>query len=142
MYYIDDQTGKMPCLTKPVFFLTFLSLLCCGFDSIYLAVVCYGPVTVTNCHTVSNIQLLTYLLGKCASSNSSTDLWVHRETRSCLDVIPEAVLFCFGNSTVCFEVLCFMHPQHSPPLCCAFLLPVDTKGSLEGGPVPHGPSRH
>lgn len=98
----------MPCLKKTVFFLIFLSLLCCVFDSFYLAVVCYGPVTVTNCHTVSNIQLLTYLLDKCASSNSSTDLWVLRETRSCLDVIPEAVLFCFGNSPVAlrFSVSC------------------------------------
>lgn len=66
---------------------------------------------LTNCHTVSNIQLLTYLSGKCASSNSSTNLWVLRETRSCLDVIPEAALFCFGNSPVCFEVLLF----HAPP---------------------------
>lgn len=90
-----------------------MSLLCCVFDSFYPsgAVVCWGPITVTNCHTVSNIQLLTYLSGKCASSNSSTNLWVLRETRSCLDVIPEAVLFCFGSSPVCFEVSLF----HTPP---------------------------
>lgn len=98
-----------------------MSLLCCVFDSFYPtgAVGCYSRVTVTSYHTVSHIQLLTYLSGKCASSNSSTNLWVLRETRSCLDaVIPEAVLFCFGNSRVWFEVSLF----HAPLAPSSFLL--------------------
>lgn len=113
VFYIDDQTAKSPCLKKKRYYLIiFMSLLCCVFDSFYPtgAVVCYGRVTVTNCHTVKHP--ITYLSGKCASSNSSTGLWVLRETRSCLDaVIPEAVLFCFGNSPVCFEVSLFCSPS-------------------------------
>lgn len=94
-----------------------MSLLCCLFDSCYPAgaVVCYSPVIVTDCHTVPNIQSLC-LSGKCASSIFS-NLRVLRETRSCLVVIPEAVLFCFGNSPVCLEVSLF----HAPPavhFCC------------------------
>lgn len=94
---------------KHYYFLTFMSLLCCVFDSLHPAgaVVCYSPVTVTNSHTLSNIQLLTYLSG---ASSYFSNLWVLRKTRSCLDLIPEAVLFCFGNSPVCLEVSLFQAP--------------------------------
>lgn len=102
---------------KPALFLYELAVLCVWFLlSCWCCGVLGSPITVTNCHTVSNIQLLTYLSSKCASSNSSTNLWVLRETRSCLALLfwkQSSLFWSFTDSRTPSTLL--LHAVH---FCC------------------------